>query len=43
VRADDDLTIAGNLTAARDLPVGLAEPAPALPSLSWDDGGGPRP
>jgi hypothetical protein len=79
VRADDDLTIAGNLIAGRDLPVGgedcavcpglaganalsagpglyvapetgdlrlrpgIAEPAPALPALSWDDAGGPRP
>ena len=79
VRADDDLTIAGNLIAGRDLPTGsedcavcpglaasntlsagpglyvapengdlrlrpgIAEPAPALPALSWDDSGGPRP
>ncbi len=79
MRADDDLTIAGNLIAGRGLPTGaedcavcpglaasntlsagpglyvapengdlrlrpgIAEPAPALPALSWDDSGGPRP
>ena len=79
MRADDDLTIAGNLIAGRELPIGaddcavcpdlaasntlsagpgvfvapesgdlrlrpvIPEPAPGLPTPTWDDSGGPRP